>query len=604
MTQPAKHWLARGLHPRPQMQRTRWLTLDGEWEFVFDDESRWFEPEAVVFDRTIRVPFPPESEASGIADGGFHPVCWYRKRLAIAPEYARERLLLHFGAVDYEAKVWVNGQPVIDHRGGHTPFSADISCALVGNDQIEIVVRAADDPLDLAQPRGKQDWLVEPHEIWYPRTSGIWQTVWIEPIPECRINWITWTSHLENWEMELGVEIAGHREPDMTIRARLYHGKQLLADDRYLLTNHDVVRRIAFADPGIDDYRNHLLWSPGYPTLIEAEIELWSGDRRIDSVWSYTALRSFGVRGNRFTLNGRPFFLKMVLDQGYWPHTLMAPPDPAALLRDVELILALGFNGVRKHQKLEDPRWLYYCDLYGLIVWSEMPSPYRFSPLAVERLVTETMEAIRRDVSHPCIAAWVPLNESWGVPDLATNPAHRDYVRTLYHLTKTLDPSRPVVGNDGWEHIATDVITIHDYASNPLVLRERYASPESVERVLERQQPGGRALLLPDFSVSQQPVVLSEFGGIAILQGSERGWGYSRVRTPDDFLTAYEGLLRALHSCRGIAGFCYTQLTDTFQEKNGLLTMEREPKAPIERLAKATRGKRKEVGMDVDPEVW
>jgi hypothetical protein len=233
-----------------------------------------------------------------------------------------------------------------------------------------------------------------------------------------------------------------------------------------------------------------------------------------------------------------------------------------------------------------------------------MPSPYRFSPLAVERLVSETIEAVRRDVSHPCIAAWVPLNESWGVPDLTTNPAHRDYVRALYHLTKTLDPTRPVVGNDGWEHVATDLITIHDYASNPLLLRERYASPESVERVLERQQPGGRLIVLPDFSPSQQPIVLSEFGGVAMLQADEKGWGYSRVTTPDEFATAYEGLLRALHACRGIAGFCYTQLTDTFQERNGLLTMDREPKAPLERIAKATRGKRKEVAMDVDPEVW
>jgi beta-galactosidase/beta-glucuronidase len=611
VSERSEFWIARGLHPRPQMQRAQWITLDGEWEFVFDDEAQWSDPNEVIFDRTIRVPYPPESEASGVAEPGFHPVCWYRKRVTLPPEHAGERLLLHFGAVDYEAKVWVNGQPVAEHRGGHTPFSADLLPALDDGEELEVVVRAKDDPHDLAQPRGKQDWLMEPHEIWYPRTTGIWQTVWLEPVPACRTKRVAWTAYLEHWEMGLAVEVAGRLEPGMTIRARLHHGDQLLADDSYQLTTHpEVVRRIAFADPGIDDYRNHLLWSPSYPTLIEAEIELWSGDRRVDAVWSYTALRSFGVEGDRFMLNGRPFFLKMVLDQGYWPDTLMAPPNPAALLRDVELTLALGFNGVRKHQKLEDPRWLYYCDLHGLVVWSEMPSPYRFSPLAVERLVTETIEAMRRDGSHPCIAAWVPLNESWGVPDLTTNPAHRDYVRALYHLTKTLDPNRPVVGNDGWEHVATDIITIHDYASNPLVLRERYASPESVERVLARQEPGGRAIVLPDFTATSHPIVLSEFGGIAILADPTDddefgdGWGYSRVTTPEDFALAYEGLLRALHACRGIAGFCYTQLTDTFQEKNGLLTMNREPKAPLDRIAKATRGKRKSVGMDVDPEVW
>jgi hypothetical protein len=189
------------------------------------------------------------------------------------------------------------------------------------------------------------------------------------------------------------------------------------------------------------------------------------------------------------------------------------------------------------------------------------------------------------------------------VPDLPTNPAHRDYVRSLYHLTKTLDPSRPVIGNDGWEHVATDLITIHDYASNPAVLRERYASPESVALVLERQQPGGRSLVVPGFTPDQHPLIVSEFGGIALLADRTPGWGHSQVSSAEDLALAYEGLMRALHACRGIAGFCYTQLTDTFQERNGLLTAAREPKAAIARLADATRGKRKAVAMDVDPEV-
>jgi hypothetical protein len=599
---PAAHWLVRGEHPRPQLQRQRWRSLDGQWQFAFDDDGRWCEPRHVAFDREIRVPYPPESRASGIADIGFHPVCWYRAIVTVERPRTGERVLLHFGAVDYAAKVWVDGQLVAEHTGGHTPFSADITDA-AKSDRVELVVRAADDPHDLAQPRGKQDWLEQPHEIWYPRTSGIWQTVWIEVVPVRRIARIAWVPHLENWEMGVAIEIAGPMQPGMAVRIRLRHGDQILADDRYLVTHHELVRRIAFSDPGIDDHRNHLLWSPSHPTLIEAEVELWSGDDRIDAVWSYTALRSVGRHGNRFTLNGRPFFLRMVLDQGYWPDTLMAPPDVEALRRDVELAVALGFNGVRKHQKLEDPRWLFFCDLYGLLVWAEMPSPYRFNQLAVQRLVGEWIEALRRDVSHPCICAWVPLNESWGVPDLPTNPAHRDYVRALYSLTKTLDPTRPVVGNDGWEHVATDLVTIHDYASNPAVLRERYASPEAVERVLERQQPGGRALMMPGFARAQHPIVLSEFGGIALLPAGERGWGYSRAESPDALAEAYEGLLRALHACRGLAGFCYTQLTDTFQETNGLCTAARVPKVDVARIARATRGSRKAVAMDVDPEV-
>jgi len=597
-------WLARGEHPRPQLQRDHWRSLDGAWQFAFDDDGRWTRPEAVVFDREIRVPYPPESTASQIGDPRFHPVCWYRTTIDVLPAERGGRVLVHFGAVDYAAKVWANGQLIVEHAGGHTPFTADITQVLGDQGRVELIVRAADDPADLAQPRGKQDWLEQPHEIWYPRTTGIWQTVWLEAVPATAIRNLVWTPHLEHWEMGLVVELDGRVEPGMAIRVRLEHRDQLLADDRYSIIGQELVRRIAFADPGIDDFRNHLLWSPLHPTLIEAVVELWHGDRRIDAVWSYTALRSVGVQGNRFMLNGRPFFLKMVLDQGYWPDTLMSPPDAAALRRDVEQTLALGFNGVRKHQKLEDPRWLYFCDVYGLLVWAEMPSPYRFTTAAVLRLVAEWTEAIRRDVSHPCICAWVPLNESWGVPDLTTNPAHRDYVRALYHLTKTLDPTRPVVGNDGWEHVATDLITIHDYASNPAVLRERYATPQAVEIVLQHQEPGGRTITIAGFQPHEQPVILSEFGGIALIVGErEPGWGYSRVGDPEQLATAYEGLLRALHSCRGLAGFCYTQLTDTFQERNGLLTAAREPKADVARIAGATRGKRKAVAMDVDPEV-
>lgn len=600
---PTEAWVARGAHPRPQQQRDRWRSLDGEWEFAYDDACAWAEPRQVIFDRKIRVPYPPESVASGIGDERFHSVCWYRTAVNLTRDDLGDRVLLHFGAVDYRARVWANGELVADHEGGHTPFTADVTTALRGKERLEIVLRATDDPHDLEQPRGKQDWLEQCHDIWYPRTTGIWQTVWLEPVPAQSLRRITWTPYLEHWEMGFSAQIDGPADPQMSVRVTLRHRDQVLADDRYALHGNELVRRIAFTDPGIDDFRNHLLWSPAHPTLIEATVELWRGEKRLDAVWSYTALRSVGVQGNRFMLNGRPFYLKMVLDQGYWPDTLMAPPDVAALRRDVELTRELGFNGVRKHQKLEDPRWLFFCDLLGLLVWAEMPSPYRFSPRAVQRLVREWTEAVERDVSHPCIACWVPLNESWGVPDLPTNSAHRDYVRSLYHLTKTLDPTRPVIGNDGWEHVATDLITIHDYASNPAVLRERYATPESAALVLERLQPGGRPIVVPGFTPSSQPLVVSEFGGIALIKDRAPGWGYSRADDTEDLAAAYEGLLRSLHACRGLAGFCYTQLTDTFQEKNGLLTAARAPKVPVERLAEATRGKRKAVAMDVDPEV-
>lgn len=591
------------LHPQPQMTREAWRSLDGSWEFAYDDEARWRHPSEVAFGRRINVPFPPESPASGVNDPSFHPIVWYRRRVKLQPNERTHRLLLHFGAVDYEARVWCNGQLVTEHRGGHTPFTVEITAALVIDAEQEIVVRACDNPHDLAKPRGKQDWQEDPHEIWYPRTTGIWQTVWLEPVPETYITRLRWIPHLDQWTIGLSVLIDGPaKNCELRVRLASLSG-ELLADDRYTMTHAELSRRIALPDPGIDDYRNRLLWSPENPVLIEADLELWHGGERIDAVHSYTALRSVGTEGCRFMLNGRPYYLRMVLDQGYWPETHLAPPSTDALRRDVELIKTLGFNAVRKHQKLEDPRWLYFCDRLGLLVWGEMPSPYRFTRIAVERLVTEWMEAVQRDASHPCIAAWVPLNESWGVPDLPINPAHRDYVRALYNLTKTLDPDRPVVGNDGWEHVATDFITIHDYAAHPGVLYERYASPESVAKVLERQQPGGRPLTVAGFRVGDMPVILSEFGGIAYVPQGEGGWGYSRAHGEAEFLQAYTELLEAIHECSGLAGFCYTQLTDTFQEKNGLLFADRTPKADPTQIARATRGRRNAFAMDVNPDL-
>ncbi|HWA16627.1 MAG TPA: hypothetical protein VG817_09345, partial [Gemmatimonadales bacterium] len=344
--------LKRGEHPRPQLQRAHWRSLDGTWNFAFDPAAMHELPETVTFDRTIQVPFPPESRASGIGDTGYHNVLWYHRRVKLEPREMQGDLLLHFGAVDYQARVWVNGNLVAEHTGGHTPFSVAVGALRGRQNQFDLVVRAQDDPHDLAKPRGKQDWLADPHEIWYPRTSGIWQTVWLEVVPPLRIERLQWKPHLEDWSVGLEVLLSAPPENGTALRVVLHHEHAVLADDRYLVTGADIARRIALSDPGIEDYRNQLLWSPAHPTILEAELELLQGDRVLDSVWSYTALRSTGVQGNRFMLNGRPYYLRMVLDQGYWPETLLTPPDTGALRLDAELALDLGFNGVRKHQKL------------------------------------------------------------------------------------------------------------------------------------------------------------------------------------------------------------------------------------------------------------
>src|SRR5205085_479646 len=289
-----------------------------------------------------------------------------------------------------------------------------------------------------------------------------------------------------------------------------------------------------------------------------------------------------------------PYLLRLVLDQGYWPESGLTPPDDAALRRDVELAKTMGFNGVRKHQHVPPPRYLYWADRLGLLVWEEMPSAYRFSKRSVERLTQQWMEILRRDMSHPCIMAWVPFNESWGVPNLPDSAPERNYVRALYYLTKTLDPSRPVVGNDGWESVATDIIGIHDYDDRPESILRRYGSDEQIPRLFQRERPGGRLLVLGDEDHAGQPIILSEFGGIAFADAEHQTWGYSHADSPAAFAHKYTELVTAVRSLHLLAGFCYTQFADTYQEANGLLRQDRTPKFPLEEIAAATRGERRQ----------
>jgi len=585
-------------YPRPQLERAGWVSLNGPWRFAFDRDGSVRRPDDVSWDGTrILVPFAPETSASGIGDTGYVHAVWYRRAFTSPVLAAGERLLLHFGAVDYEATVWLNGVCLGNHEGGYLPFTFDITGELLPEGDTlgpaeDLVVLARDDPHDVAKPRGKQDWQREPHSIWYPRTTGIWQTVWLEVVPASYVGTLRWTSSLERWDIGVHVGVRGARRENLRVRVKLSVHGDVLADDTYALVAGEVNRRIALSDPGVDDYRNELLWSPGRPTLIDAEIELWAErGHLVDAVRSYTALRQVGTQGDQFVLNGRPFPLRMVLDQGYWEHTGLTAPSDDALRRDVELAKAMGFNGVRKHQKIEDPRYLYWADRLGLLVWSEMPSAYRFTPTSVRRLMQQWPDAIARDISHPSVVAWVPFNESWGVPDLPTMPEQRHCVQALYHLTRTLDPSRPVIGNDGWESVATDIIGIHDYDENPENIQRRYHSDSELPRILEKERPGGRRLVIAGHTEhSNIPVMLTEFGGIALHADTLATWGYSRCTTPDALLERYTALLRAVTRLPLFSGFCYTQLTDTYQEANGLLTMARVPKVPIEQIREATRG--------------
>jgi beta-galactosidase/beta-glucuronidase len=583
------------MYPRPQLVRDSWHSLNGLWDFAFDDDGRYAGPDdPIEWTHQILVPFAPEAPASGIGDTGFHQCCWYRRQFDV--DKADGRVILHFGAVDYSARVWVNGIFVVDHQGGHTPFSADISNALRADGPQVVTVQAIDDPYDLAKPRGKQDWLLEPHSIWYPRTTGIWQTVWIERVAETYITTLRWTPSFEGFEIGCEVRVDGVLQDDLMVEVKIRHGNTVLADDIYKLMGQEAIRKIALSDPGIDDSRNEMLWSPERPTLLDAEVTLFHGKRELDTVRSYTALREFAINRDRLMLNGRPYPLRMVLDQGYWPETLMTAPSDEALRRDVELAKAMGFNGVRKHQKIEDPRYLYWADKLGLLVWEEMPSAYRFSPQAITRLVREWTEAIERDYSHPCVIVWVPFNESWGVPNLTAIQSHRNAVEALYHLTKTLDSTRPVIGNDGWEASATDILGIHDYDCDPAKLQARYEVTDPVRTLFDQRRPGGRILTLDGFPHRGQPIVLTEFGGIAFDKSkpTTHTWGYSRANSEESFYNLYRSLLEVVNTTFMFSGFCYTQFADTFQEANGLLCADRTPKIPLEQISAATRNVRLE----------
>jgi beta-galactosidase/beta-glucuronidase len=498
--------------------------------------------------------------------------------------------MLHFGAVDYRADVWVDGQHVVTHEGGHTPFSADITAALRGSTSHAIVVRAEDDPLDMAKPRGKQDWRAESHVIWYHRTTGIWQPVWLEIVASTSVIELRWTPSSSCDALSLTARLARHGSTPVAARIELTWQGRLLVDDTCAVTGDTLQRVFALNPAGLGIDPEQLLWSPDSPTLIDATITLLQEGRPLDVVHSYAGVRSVKVDSGRFWLNGSPFFLRMALEQGYWPESHLASPSDAALQREGALAKSLGFNGVRIHQKIEDPRFLYWCDRLGLCVWEEMPSAFAYSEPAVARLTREWMEALHRDYSHPCIIAWVPFNESWGVPDVRHDCCQRSYVHALYHLTRALDGTRPVIGNDGWEYCAGEMIGVHDYTSLSADLTERYGTREALEHTLQHGQPGHRVLMLED-APPGAPVVLSEFGGISLAPAPGEAWyGYGTVRSADEFGRKYADLVGAVAGSQALAGFCYTQLTDTVQETNGLVTEKREPKVDAALLRRITTG--------------
>lgn len=590
-----------GRYPRPQLVRASWADLSGPWRFAVDPDDRgvaegWAQDPAEITGEII-VPFPPESPASGIGDTAFHRVFWYRRTVAAAEvaEAGHERgrtLLLHFGAVDYRADVWIDGAHVGAHEGGHTPFTVVVP--ETASDGFDLVVRAEDDPLDLAQPRGKQDWEERRHVVWYDRTSGIWQPVWLESVPARHVRRLTWSTDPDAAVVRLSVELDGHPAPGTRLSVRIARGEETAAAEVAELTVPRQTLTLSIPALRNGQARDAWLWTPEHPLLLDAVVELLPPHGEGDRIGSYIGIRSVGADGGRMLVNDRPVAVRAVLSQGYWPQSHLAAPDADALRHEAQLIKDLGFTSVRVHQKIEDPRFLYWTDRLGLLVWAEMPSVYEFSALAVERLVSEWAAVVRRDSSHPSIVVWVPLNESWGVDRIAQASDERELARTLYHLTKALDGSRLVVSNDGWEHTRSDLFTVHDYENDPAVLRSRYDTSDAVRQTLDGIAPNGRRMLVgsPEESseTASRPVVLSEFGGVSVDRDADGAWGYRTVGSAEALEAHLSALFAAVGDCAALAGWCYTQLTDTGQETNGLTDENRAPKLPLERLRRMIVG--------------
>ncbi|KAF2722645.1 glycoside hydrolase family 2 protein [Polychaeton citri CBS 116435] len=628
--------MAADSYPRPDWQRTnlRWKSLDGTWGFAFDDEdiglSKAWQHHGIPSDqlRTIQVPYVFQSKASGVNKQGVHEVLWYERDIT-DPRTAEQvdggdRAILRFGAVDYKAIVWVSGIYVGEHRGGHVPFELDVTDAFERLKEASkpsparLMLRVYDSANDLTQPRGKQYWGAQPEDIFYFPSSGIWQSVWLETVPSTRIadgsgGTVIRCDNIQDGNIFAKVAFHGSRAAAVyTVELEASFGGQVVRSERRHMArgeerlysnlnvrlNEQQQRALPAAivknAPLSDDHcwlRGVALWSPEHPQLYDLTIRLLSrsGNQLLDEVNTQVGMRSIDwTKGDgTFRLNNKPIFQKLVLDQGYWPNTLMTPPEPASqsLKADVELSRALGFNGCRKHQKIEDPRFLYWANKLGYLVWGEIANAYAFNEDYVMRFDQEWTEAVKRDINHPCVVTWTPVNESWGYPDLGGNAHQRHHIRALTYMT-----NRPVNDNCGWEHVSSDLTTFHDYADTP-GMAERSTTLQSV---ITR----GRAVFLPPIGNKDPgsshapgaPVICTEFGGVNIAPSAngdrKKDWGYTTASDARDLLKRIEKLVQAVVHGGVCCGLVYTQLTDIEKEVNGLYTYDRKQKFDPARLKK------------------
>lgn len=558
-------------YPRPQMERTDWLNLNGIWGFEFDPGLSGVArglPQAERLAREIQVPFCPESVLSGINDIDFHLGVWYRRSFALPEAWEGQRVLLHVGAADHDAWVWVNGSEAGKHRGGYTPFSLDVTPLLVRGENV-LVLHARDDTRSPLQAGGKQCPEYESRGCHYTRTTGIWQTVWLEPVPQTYIGSLRLTPDLEGGQLTVEAEVRGRPARGLLeAQARLEDQPVGEAQTRFVGQHARLVLRLSEVKP----------WSPQEPTLYDLYLTLSTAEGSRDRVKSYFGLRSIALSERAILLNGRPLFQRLVLDQGFYPEGIYTAPTDEALRNDILISQGLGFNGARLHQKVFEPRFLYWADRLGYLVWGEFPSwgLDLSRPEALEIFLPQWLEALQRDYSHPAIIGWCPFNETQSDQD-------PEILRNVYRVTKALDPTRPVIDTSGYVHVETDIYDVHNYEQNPEVFAATFAPFASGGEPF-RNHPK------LDAPYQGQPYFVSEYGGIwwNPEQKDDKAWGYggveARPKSVEEFIARYRALTETLLRHPRICAFCYTQLYDIEQEVNGLYTYDRWPKFEPERI--------------------
>ncbi|MGG4038392.1 glycoside hydrolase family 2 protein [Heyndrickxia ginsengihumi] len=575
-------------HPRPQFQRNDWETLDGQWQFAFDDENlgvknKWY----VNFPsgRRIEVPFTYETKASGIHDPNHYQYIWYSRQVQFK---TGKNILLHFEGSDYLTTVWINGEKAGEHKGGYTAFTFDITPFVISGENT-ITIRVEDSP-DTSQPRGKQRWLDENFGCWYVQTTGIWKTVWLEYVSDTFIEYVKITPNLDEHSVTFEIETNNQtNQKEIIVQADISFSGEKIQTVSALIKDRKAKMTSTILKNG--DIWSVQKWSPETPNLYDVTFSLRQNEDTVDELKSYFGIRKISIEGNKILLNNEELYQRLILDQGYWEESELTPPSMEALEKDIDRILALGYNGLRKHQKIEDNRFLYLCDKKGLLVWSEMAATYSFDDKAIANFTNEWLEILKQHYSHPSIITWVPFNESWGISNVYDDANMQHFTEGVYYLTKTFDPMRPVITNDGWEHTLSDIITLHDYEEVGEVLYNRYKN-ESILLSNQIQYNQFKFPFAKGFSYKGQPVIISEFGGIAFA--TEKGWGYgNQVKNEEEFMKRFDQIHQAIQNLEYVSGYCYTQLTDVQQEVNGLLDVHREPKVDIEQIRKINERRKK-----------